>query len=89
MTLESARLELDRIDLQLASLFYERMAVIDQIAAIKAGSGQAVRNEARERQVTDRLADALGPAYQEQLLQLYELIFALSRARQQALGAGR
>ena len=89
MTLESARASLDRIDLQLAGLFYERMAVIDQIAAIKAGSGQPVRNEARERQVTERLLGELGPAYQAELLDLYEKIFALSRARQQALGAGR
>lgn len=82
MTLDEARLALDRIDPEITKLFYERMAVVEQIAAIKKGSAVPVYNPEREQQVTDRLLFLFGDQYKAELLSLYERIFQLSRDRQ-------
>ncbi|HPY43716.1 MAG TPA: chorismate mutase [Clostridia bacterium] len=87
MTLEEARLALDGIDAQLARLFDQRMQVIDRIAVIKQGSGAPVHNPAREAAVTGRLLEMTGTVYREELLALYDAIFAISRARQEHLAA--
>lgn len=87
MTLEEARLALDGIDAQLSRLFDQRMQIIDQIAAIKQGSGTPVHNPEREKAVTGRLLELTGTVYREELLSLYDAIFAISRARQEHLAA--
>lgn len=83
MSLEKAREALDKIDAQIADLFYQRMEVIDRIAVIKAGSGAPVHRPEREKQVTDRLLGIAGTQYQEELLALYDCIFRISRSRQE------
>ena len=83
MSLEKAREALDKIDAQIAALFYQRMEVIDRIAVIKAGSGAPVQHPEREKQVTDRLIGIAGIKYQEELLELYDCIFKISRSRQE------
>lgn len=83
MSLEKARETLDTIDAQIADLFYQRMEVIDRIAAIKAGSSAPVHRPEREKQVTDRLIRLTGTQYQEELLALYDCIFRISRSRQE------
>ena len=83
MSLEKVRETLDKIDAQIADLFYQRMEVIDRIAVIKAGSGAPVHHPEREKQVTDRLLGLTGTQYQEELLALYDCIFRISRSRQE------
>ncbi|NLM86298.1 MAG: chorismate mutase [Clostridiales bacterium] len=85
MTLEEARLALDRIDAQIAQLFYERMGVVDQIAQIKKDCAAPVHRPDREKQVTDRLMEICGPEYSKELLSLYERVFEVSRKRQTEL----
>ncbi len=85
MTLDEARLELDRIDRQMALLFVERLAVIDQVAAIKRGSGAPVHDPERERLVIGRLSALTGGTHQDELQQLYGRIFEISRDRQTRL----
>lgn len=85
MTLEEAREALNRIDDQLAALFYERMAVIDEIARCKAQTGMPVHHPDREAAVINRLLEAHGAAYEQELRQLYQCVFDVSRARQRRL----
>lgn len=82
MNLEEARQALDALDNQIAKLFVERMRVIDQIRDIKRASGAAVNQPGREKQVTDRLLDLTESEYGEELLALYDGIFAISKGRQ-------
>lgn len=82
MDLNEARLELDALDAEIASLFVRRMRVIDQIRDIKKNSGAPVNQPGREKQVTDRLLSLTKGEYPEELLALYQSIFEISKARQ-------
>lgn len=85
MSLDEIRMKLDGIDTELSSLFCRRMALSEEIAAIKAGSGMQVHLPQREQQVVERLLAINGAAYGDELKALYQTIFSLSRARQERL----
>ena len=52
--LESARKEINRIDVEMARLFEERMKTCKQIAAYKKSNGLSVRDPARETELINR-----------------------------------
>lgn len=82
MDIKEARAALDRIDRQIASLFCERLRIIDQIAALKRTSGMAVHQPQREAEVLHALLSGQEAGYREDLRALYEQIFEISRDRQ-------
>ena len=83
--LSHARQEIDRIDAEMARLYAERMAAVQEIAACKQAAGLPIYDPAREREVlasaTGRIADpALRPGY----LALLRQIMEQSKLRQRA-----
>ncbi len=83
-TLDELRAALDDVDGELARLIERRFELTDKIGAYKRAHGLAVRDEKREAAVAARLTALLrdgGKA--EELAALYELLFSLSRARQE------
>lgn len=86
--LEAARLEIDRIDGEMAALFEARMKAAAEIAAWKRQQGLPVLDRAREREVlarnTARLED---PALRPRYAPVLETLMAQSRAYQRELGA--
>lgn len=87
MDLSRAREKLDTLDAKIASLFVERMDVIEEIAAYKSGSGIPVHDPVREQQVISRLTALTGGKYAEELESLYQGIFQISRSLQNKRGA--
>ena len=87
MDLSQAREKLDTLDAKIASLFVERMDVIKEIAAFKAGNGVPVLDPVREQQVISRLTALTGGKYAEELESLYQGIFEISRSLQNKRGA--
>ncbi len=80
--LSNIRAELDAIDDQLVDLFVMRMRAVARVAAFKRGSGLPVRDEAREAQILDRVANRAGPDLAASARALYQTLFGLSRAYQ-------
>lgn len=85
MNLDEFREKLDGIDETLSKLFCSRMALSEDIARFKASSGMQIYQKQREEKVVERLLGMNGPAYGEELRALYQTIFSLSRARQEAV----
>lgn len=85
MTLEELRKEIDEIDARLAEDFTRRMAVVDEISAVKRQSGRAVLDPAREREKLAALSQLLPPELEQYGYALWSMLFELSRSRQSAL----
>ncbi|NLX83646.1 MAG: chorismate mutase [Clostridiales bacterium] len=85
MILEEARKALDRIDTQIAQLFCERLAVIDDIARSKAQTGVPIYHPEREAAVIENLLLQSDSSYEDALRALYERVFEISRERQRRL----
>ena len=85
MTLEELRKQIDEIDDRLIRDFTDRMAVVEQIAAVKGQTGKAVLDPARERQKLADVAAKLPPELEQSGYALWSMLFELSRSRQSAL----
>ena len=85
MELKDIRMEIDAIDKELVELFCRRMDIVSQVAAVKAEKGLPVYDPARERDKLCSIADTAGEEYRTAACALYELIFELSRAKQDRL----
>lgn len=85
MELKDVRKEIDEIDKNLVELFCRRMDIVSEVAAVKAEKGLPVYDPARERDKLCSVADAAGEEYRTAACALYELIFELSRAKQDRL----
>ncbi len=83
--LSHVRTEIDAIDTQLVDLFLKRMDLTAQVAAAKKASGQAVTDPARERAILCKVSEAAGPENEVGMRQLFETLFAVSKARQRVL----
>ncbi len=89
MDLQELRTSIDQIDQSLLSLFAQRMNLSAEVAAFKREHGLPVLDAGREQEKLKSVADQLPEELQEYGLSLYDLLFELSRARQnQLLGAG-
>ena len=82
MGIEELRSEIDSIDEELVRLFVRRMGVSAQVAEVKRGSGRAVLDPSRERQLLDRVSQLAGEELESQTRVLYNLILSLSRSHQ-------
>lgn len=84
MELKEIRQEIDAIDDEMAKLFVRRMQAADAVAAAKRGSGKAVLDPAREREVLARAASVVGPDLAGEARLLFSTLMSVSRARQRA-----
>ena len=84
MELSEIRMKIDAVDDQLLSLFLERMALSEEVAAYKNEHRLPILNRQREREilakVTERAGDKERYAYH-----LYSTLFELARSRQAEL----
>lgn len=80
--LEQIRLELDKIDDQIASLYGQRMKLVEQVIQAKQQSGKAVNDSERERKILLRVAEQVPTEYQVYLKRVFETIFETSKAHQ-------
>ena len=79
VTLEQLRVEIDKIDDEIAPLLARRMDLALEVARAKKQSGGPVYRPEREREIVERLR--LTPA----LAQVYAAIFEASRALQRGI----
>ena len=84
MELAEIRKEIDDIDEEMIRLFVRRMAAADKVADAKRGSGRAVLDPAREREVLAKAAKAAGPELADEAKLLFSTLMSLSRGRQRA-----
>jgi len=82
MELSDYRKMIDKIDDELLRLFIERMDVARQIAAYKKANGLPALDAAREKDKLDFIGEKAGEEMRPYSLQLFELLFELSRAYQ-------
>ena len=84
MKLEDIRNEIDAIDDEMVKLFMRRMKAADEVAALKRGSGKAVLDPAREREILAKVAKTVGPDLENGARLLMTTLMSVSRGRQQA-----
>ena len=81
--LASLRDEIDGIDRSIVSLVEQRMRCADAVGKYKAKKGLPVYDPTREQEILDRLTALVSPDVKDDVVQVYRLLFARSRARQQ------
>lgn len=89
MDLNELRLEIDKIDDELVSLFAQRMEVSSRIANYKKENGLPILVPERELQKLQDVAAKAGPEMANYTRVLYDLLFELSRGYQSQLSAAR
>ena len=62
MELRDIRKEIDALDEEMAKLFVRRMDCADRVAEAKRGTGKAVLDPGREREILAKVAERVGPA---------------------------
>ena len=62
MELRDIRKEIDALDEEMAKLFVRRMDCADCVAEAKRGTGKAVLDPGREREILAKVAERVGPA---------------------------
>jgi len=86
--IEDVRNRIDKIDDELARLFGERIALAEEVAALKKERGLPILDTAREREIVSRLTEGMPDALAGCTKTLFATVFDLSRSRQAAaLGA--
>lgn len=81
-SIDDLRASLDAIDSDLLDAFSRRMALADEIADVKRAARIPVADPERERSKLHALAAAAPDALRDDAVVLWELLFELSRARQ-------
>ena len=79
MTLEEARQDMDKIDNELKTLFFERMKVSAKIAAIKKETGDEIYKPDREKIVIERLSQGVDEDLREEYQAFVRSIMEISR----------
>ena len=82
MTLEEARQDIDKIDNELKTLFFERMKVSAKIAAIKKETGDEIYKPDREKIVIERLSQGVDEDLREEYQAFVRSIMEISRIYQ-------
>lgn len=82
MNLEALRGQIDEIDRDLTALFLRRLAVANEIAAVKAAQGLPIFQSEREQAVLDTVCAGAPEELRPYLTQFYKTVFDLSRQRQ-------
>jgi chorismate mutase/prephenate dehydratase len=82
--LDELRSQIDAVDQDLLALLNKRAGLSLKIGEIKKHSGTAIRQPEREKEIIRRLVETgPGPLLQEHIQEVYQAIFAVSRAMQQ------
>ncbi len=79
MTLEEARQDIDKIDNELKTLFFERMKVSAKIAEIKKETGDEIYKPDREKIVIERLSQGVDEDVREEYQAFVKSIMEISR----------
>ena len=83
--LSEQRRKIDQLDQQIVSLVEERMAVVSEVARIKAVNDVPVLDSQREEAVLVKIRSYVtDKSYEESIAKLYEEMMAISRAYQKA-----
>ena len=82
MNLSDLRVEIDKIDDQMVSLFAQRMDIAAQIADFKKENGMPILVPAREREKLQDVAEKAGTEMANYTRALYSMLFELSRSYQ-------
>lgn len=82
--IEELRNKIDSIDDQIVKLYNERMQVSKQIGLEKAKSQQVVLDKNREKKILNRVTSSVDPEIMAYTKQVYEAIFATSKAYQRS-----
>ncbi len=81
--LEELRTEIDSVDAQLVKLLERRMAIADEVAAVKHDDHRTVVTDLqRERQILTSVSNAVRPELARGVRTVYSTIFNVSKARQ-------
>lgn len=84
--IKTTRARIDEVDRKIASLFEERMALMEDVHAYKKARGLPVLDPGREEAVLEKAALRVqDPAIRPLYLELQKEIMRLGRARQKAL----
>ena len=86
--LEKIRDEINAIDDELTKLFVRRMEAAERVAEVKRGSSAPVLDPARERAILAKVANAVGPDFENEARLLFTTLMSMSRGRQRAELAG-
>jgi monofunctional chorismate mutase len=79
-TIETLRLEYDTIDTQIVTLLEARFELSEVMGQLKESTGLSFYDPERERQVFDKLKNALAnPQYFPQIQAVYQRIFEVSK----------
>lgn len=82
MDLRELRLEIDKVDREIVSLFCRRMHISAEIAEWKAEHRVPILDAAREEEKLQSVMQLADPELAEETRQLYATLFALSRSYQ-------
>ena len=86
--LDEVRKEINSIDDELVDLFVKRMRAAEKVAEIKRESATPVQDPARERAILSKVAQAVGPEFENEARLLFTTLMSMSRGRQRAELAG-
>ena len=82
MTLDEVRVNIDRVDKQIKELFQERMELADQVAQIKAQTGDQIFKPDREEAIIQKLTADIVPGIKREYIALIKRIMEVSRKYQ-------
>ncbi|MCR5665691.1 MAG: chorismate mutase [Eubacterium sp.] len=82
MTLDEIRHNIDRVDKEIKALFQERMELADQVAQVKAQTGDNIFKPDREIAIIDRLTTDIEPDIKKEYIALIKRIMEVSRKYQ-------
>lgn len=82
MTLDEVRINIDRIDRQMKALFQERMGLADQVAQVKAQTGDTILKPDREAAMLTRLTGDMKPEIKEEYTSFLKRMIEISRKYQ-------
>ena len=83
--LNELRAQIDAIDDEITKKYVERLAICGEIAEVKKADKKAVSDPSREEKVLYRVTEKVPEEYRLYVKDLYQTIFAASKARQSAL----
>lgn len=89
MTLDEARLEINKVDDQILKLFTKRMDTASEIARIKLNESKEIFNAEREKAILEKVGKAVPEKYSQYAVSLYTEIMALSRNYQHEIFASK
>ena len=82
MTLDDVRVNIDRVDKQIKELFQERMELADQVACVKAQTGDNIFKPDREVKIISNLTEDIETGIKREYVALLKRIMEVSRKYQ-------